>query len=152
MKIFIPGNAGFAVISIPVLHTSVQLSPYTVEVYSVRLTSGKVSRLTKSEICTADTGQRKDSGRTPDKPMYGGSGYALPKKVTVLSIGKKGTYKVKFFAEFGQADCVSNNVMLYEEYAIRNKTDVNKALFIVPKKIGLNFTEAQLQASSFLKS
>ena len=86
--------------------------------------------------------------------VYGHKGKIIPCWFpgTVVSIGKKGTLKVKFLAEFGQADCVSSNVMLFGEYATRKKTDVNKALFEVPKKISLNFKEAQQQAELVLLS
>ena len=67
----------------------------------------------------------------------------------VVSVkGKKGTYKVKFFADFGMEDCVTSNIMMYSEFTTRKEEGADKKLFEVPKKISLNFKEAQQQAET----
>ena len=54
---------------------------------------------------------------------------------------KKG-YKVKFLAESGFQDCVTSNMMMYDNYADLREQDGGK-LFMVPERIESNFLAAK---------
>ena len=54
---------------------------------------------------------------------------------------KKG-YKIKFLAEFGFQDCVTSNMMMFDDYADLKEQDGGK-LFMIPERIESNFLAAK---------
>ena len=60
----------------------------------------------------------------------------------ISSKGKNGTFRIQFLADFGQKDCVASSMMPFQDYATREVEDAEKKLFVVPKKLFINFSEA----------
>ena len=87
---FIPCNSGFTAIYIPVLHTVVLSSLYTVEVYchlqllgwcQERLRDSLIQKSARDTGHRTDTGRTQDTGRTLNRPTYRGRCYRTAQKV-----------------------------------------------------------------------
>ena len=59
-----------------------------------------------------------------------------------LDVAKRGPFKVKFFADFGEEDCAPNNIMPYDDYDRRKSEGKTTKFFGVPKKFEPNFEKA----------
>ena len=64
----------------------------------------------------------------------------------LIKKGKRGQFKVNFFADFGEEDCAPNNIMPYDDYDRRKSEGKTTKFFGVPKKFEPNFEKALILA------